>query len=69
MDHAECKRRIEAKIAQLKEERLTGKAIIEIDMNNGGFRNLSFYSSSDSPKIRGAMFIGRYGFTILDKHL
>jgi hypothetical protein len=49
--------------------RLTGKQVIEIDMNQGGFGNISFYSqAAPHPGCkRLALFAGSSGPVVMEK--
>lgn len=69
MTQTECKNRIEAKLERLRAERMTGKAVIEIDMNQGGIGNVTFYTSvPQTPKHR-AFFSGNNGPVMIEKHI
>lgn len=70
MTPKECESRISSKLDKLRSERHTGKAIIEIDMNQGGFGNVSFYTSMPI-MIRShcALFAGSNGPFVIKKYI
>ena len=67
----ECKRRISAKLDQCRDDRYTGKIVIELVVNQGGISHTGFYRSLDYTGLnrRTAVFAGSNGPIMMEKYL
>lgn len=69
MTPLECRDRIAGRLEQVRANRHTGKIVIEIDMNQGGFGNVTFYESLQPINHRCALFSGNNGPVLLKKQI
>lgn len=67
MTPVECCKRISEKIETARAGRHTGKFVVEIDMNQGGISNATFYTSLKPINHRCSLFSGNNGPFLLQK--
>lgn len=67
MTQEECKQRLESHIDKLRDNRATGKRLIELDMSQGGVVNVRFYESAENYGERFAVFSSGGGVIVMKK--